>query len=318
MARTSMNTVINALGEQYEYVSLAFIDNENDLKAFMKDKPDIAIMGRKRTIQLAREGTASELQKLSLTHYFEEANVNFLGSSAQAMALQLDKPVAKQKIIDSGLNSARYVVAYADQPAPVHSLRFPLFVKPVRGGGSKGVDEASIVHTEEALVAKVAFIHENFETDALIEEYLPGREFSVAVVRNQGSGTLRAMPIELLMPTDVRGNSFLSKSVKKADTERAVAISDPELKERVSSIAINSFLALGASDYGRIDVRLDSQGDPSFIEANLNPGLSMNGYLSRCFYLNEQINYQSMITTIVNLGLENVADRTRVTQLVAQ
>lgn len=111
------------------------------------------------------------------------------------------------------------------------------------------------------------------------------------------------MPVEILSPPDSNGNSFLSKAIKHADLEKVYAVSDPELKGRLNALAIRVFEELGARDYGRIDLRLDSLGNPSFMEANLTPGLSNHGYLSRCFLANAHIDYHDMILQIVGLAL---------------
>jgi D-alanine-D-alanine ligase-like ATP-grasp enzyme len=96
----------------------------------------------------------------------------------------------------------------------------------------------------------------------------------------------------------------LSEAVKDADTEEVLAVTDASLKRTLNALAIGVFTALGSRDYGRIDMRLDDMGVPSFIEANLMPGLSDHGYLARCFALNENISYEDMILSVVALGLQ--------------
>ncbi len=162
----------------------------------------------------------------------------------------------------------------------------------------------SLVYTETELLSKIASIHNDCSSDALIEEYLPGREFSVAVMKQSFSDQLLAMPIEIIAPADNKGDSFLSEAVKNADAEEVYVVSDTILRAAVTRLAIGVFEALGSRDYGRIDMRLDSHGNPSFIEANLMPGLSEHGYLSRCLFMNEQISYEDMITRIIDLALE--------------
>lgn len=105
---------------------------------------------------------------------------------------------------------------------------------------------------------------------------------------------------------DRKGNRFLSESVKEADTEQVLAVTNDEVKELVSTLARRIFIALGARDYGRIDLRMDGHGKPYFIEANLMPGLSTRGYLSRCFSLNDSMGYDDMIVSIVSLASERV------------
>jgi D-alanine-D-alanine ligase len=95
----------------------------------------------------------------------------------------------------------------------------------------------------------------------------------------------------------------LSAQVKSADTEHHLEVTDTSLKEKINTLAINAFLALGAKDYGRIDVRLDSHGTPHFLEANLLPSL-VNGYgnFPKSCLLNNDLEYGPMILTIASLA----------------
>jgi D-alanine-D-alanine ligase len=242
-----------------------------------------------------------------LSTYLKEHGINFTGSETDALDLEFDKHDAKQRVIDAGFQSPKYFIAIMNQSSFNHDLTFPLFVKPANRGSSEGVDEKSVVYTQSELEVKILHIHNNYSSDALVEEYLPGREFSVAVIRQPNSNCLLAMPIELVIPADTRGNSFLSEAVKHIDSERVSAVDDLVLKDALNSLATGVFRALGARDYGRIDLRLEASGAPSFMEANLTPGLSNHGYFSRCFYINEQIDYNDMILGIAGLGLERVA-----------
>ena len=81
------------------------------------------------------------------------------------------------------------------------------------------------------------------------------------------------MPIELIAPQDKNGCRILTSKVKSSNIEKASLVYDDDVKSKVMTLALNVFLALGARDYGRIDIRLDSAGIPNFLEANLIPSL---------------------------------------------
>ena len=138
----------------------------------------------------------------------------------------------------------------------------------------------------------------------LIEEYLPGREFSVAVLKDDFSAGHLAMPIELIAPPDKNGSRILSGSVKSSNAEQALEVTDPVIKSKVTALALDAFYALGARDYGRIDIRLDKTGAPHFLEANLIPSL-ISGYGSfpKACILNIGLGYEAMIMRIARLGL---------------
>jgi D-alanine-D-alanine ligase len=308
MDKGSQLTILAALSKRYTKVTITTVGDMADLERLVAKKPDLVVLVMKR-ILLDSSKSYDDSPKVWPSSYLKKKNINFTGSDTEALALEFDKNEAKQKVIDVGLQSSAYFISRINQPTFKHNLRFPLFVKPTNRGASKGIDEKSVVYSQLELESKILSIHNDCSSDALIEEYLPGREFSVAVIKRPNSDELLAMPIEITAPADKQGNSFLSESVKKADSEKVLAISNPELKDAVNALAVGVFRALGSRDYGRIDMRLDSLGVPSFIEANLMPGLSDHGYLSRCFYINEHVGYDDMILSIINLGLERTTQR---------
>jgi D-alanine-D-alanine ligase len=303
MAASSRQTILSVLRKHYTRVSITIVDDMADLEMLVAKKPDLVILGMKLILLNPTLGY-EDSPKVWLSAYLDEHGIAFTGSDADAMALQLDKHVAKQKVLDAGLQSSAYFISSIDKPSFLHELTFPLFVKPANRGGSSGIDEQSVVYTDTELQAKIISLHDKYSSDVLIEEYLVGREFSVAVIKQQDSGELIAMPIEITAPADTQGNMFLSAAVKEADLEKVIVLDDPLLKGTVGAFAIDAFEALSSRDFGRIDMRLDANGVPSFIEANLMPGLSNHGYLFRCLNLNAGTTYDDMILSIVGVGLE--------------
>src|SRR5690606_35054290 len=143
------------------------------------------------------------------------------------------------------------------------------------------------------------------------EAYLPGREFSVAILKNQGDGGYVAMPIELVSRPAANGTSMLSYAVKTANIETVLEVREPVCRAQIAAFALDAFTALGAADYGRIDVRLDALGRPNFLEANLIPSLIDNyGSFPKACRLNRNMSYETMILNIVHLGLAKVGDAT--------
>lgn len=311
MTGSTQLTIQTVLSAHYTEVGITHVNDMADLEALVAKKPDLVVLGMKFVL-LDPSADYDASPKVWLAEYLTAHGINFTGSNTEALKLGCNKPAAKQAVIDAGLQSAAYFIAPIGQPIAKHDLQFPLFVKPTNRGGGEGIDEMSAVNTEAELHAKIDAVHAVCNSDALIEEYLPGREFSVAVIRQPGSTNLRAMPIEISSPVDTKGNAFLSEAVKKADTEKALPMTDQLLKNTLSALAIGVFKALGSKDYGRIDMRLNADGVPCFIEANLMPGLSNHGYLLRCFTINKNTSYEDMILSIVRLALERrvVAVRT--------
>jgi D-alanine-D-alanine ligase len=154
------------------------------------------------------------------------------------------------------------------------------------------------------LQSKVHSIATDLQSDSLVEEYLPGREFSVAILKDGHADEFLAMPIERIAPPDEHGARFLSAQVKSADAGSSLAVTDKIIKAKVMALALKVFHALEARDYGRIDIRLDKADEPHFLEANLIPGLiSGYGNFPKACLLDMDMDYETMILNIANLGL---------------
>ncbi|HET8991863.1 MAG TPA: hypothetical protein VFN31_02410 [Candidatus Saccharimonadales bacterium] len=226
-----------------------------------------------------------------------------------------NKPQAKQRIQASGLDSADFLVIaqgqeFTDQDI---SLNYPLFIKPTNRGGGLGIDSQSVVHNFEQLKAKVITITGQFKGDALIEQYLAGREFSVAILKDYETHEYHVLPLELIAPEDECGNRILSGKVKRLNVESANTIKDAKLKDLISNFALSCFHSLSARDFGRIDIRLSRSGNPSFLEANLIPSL-ISGYGSfpKACVLNIGLEHDDMIMNIVKLGLSRSEEKSEI------
>src|SRR5205814_7220056 len=123
----------------------------------------------------------------------------------------------------------------------------------------KGIDEDSVVRDFAGFKRKVAALDEEFGAVALVEQYLQGREFSVAFL---GHGKdLLAMPIELIANQNTRGDRMLGAGIKADDTEQVVAVEDVQTRRLISLLGKRIYRALGGHGYGRIDIRMDEAGN---------------------------------------------------------
>lgn len=306
MSAPSRQAIYKVLARYYSRVRITIVDSVADLEALATRKPDLVLLGMKFVPELPTEDIDTA-PLIWVADYLDSCGIAYTGSGAVAHELELNKPLAKQRALDELLSTAAFQVFHqnTDQDVkPATKLRFPLFVKPADRGGGLGVDSHSLVRNQAELRSKVLSIGTDLRSDALAEEYLSGREFSVAILKDEDSDSYKIMPIELVAPEDTNGNRMLSGTVKSADAERALYIADQNMRQEVMTLAISMFHALGARDYGRIDIRLDGQGKPHFLEANLLPSL-ISGYGSfpKACLLNEKISYETMILQIVRLGL---------------
>ncbi|MEI7683082.1 MAG: hypothetical protein WCJ24_02140 [Candidatus Saccharibacteria bacterium] len=299
MSQKSCNEIVTVLQDRYD-VGVSYVNNSEDLEALADKKPDLAFMG----VKFVHDQYG---RKIWVSTFLEARGIAHTGSSAAAAALEQDKSLSKQQIINSGLNTPRYLLLKKGEPAQTDSLRlsFPLFIKPSSLGGGAGVDDKSIVHNFKDLTRKIEQLNSVYNSDILVEEYLPGREFSVAVLKNEFSGKLQGMPIEMLPEADVNGDRILSLALKSGSLETPVAaVVDEELREGLIVFALKIFESLGARDYGRIDMRMDEFGVLNFIEANLIPSLiNGSGNFPKACEINLGLPHDEMLFRIVQLGL---------------
>jgi D-alanine-D-alanine ligase len=305
MSQVSSDAIQKSLLESYKSVVITEIDSLSDLRKLVFRKPDLVFLGMKF---LPAENTtySQHSPKIWLAEYLEKYEIAHTGSDSRAHELELSKPDAKQRIIDDGLDtSPYYVVGQNTMIMPIQvKIDYPLFVKPSNLGGSVGIDDRSVVNNYNELVEKIQSIKNIQGSDSLVERYLTGREFSVAILKNSITNKLQAMPIEIVATKDKNGNTILSSDVKSENKEEVLSIDDKNIKALVCDLAISVFNSLGARDYGRIDVRFDNNNVPQFLEANLIPSL-IDGYgnFPKACKINLSMDYKPMLLNIVNLGL---------------
>jgi D-alanine-D-alanine ligase len=192
---------------------------------------------------------------------------------------------------------------YTGDEALPPDLSLPAIIKPVAEGSSKGVLPASVVTSEVALRDLARTMATRYGQGALVEEYLPGREFTVAVL---GEPAVALPPMEVVFREglELPVYSFDHKLEPNSEVryEAPARISDG-LDIELRSLARRAFSVLGCRDVGRVDLRLDCHGRPSFIECNPLPGLSP-GWSDLCLVAEAAgIDYHKLIARILEPAL---------------
>lgn len=198
-------------------------------------------------------------------------------------------------------------------------LKFPLLVKSVNEDASLGISQASIVNDDQAMKERVLFIHDKVGTDALVEEYIDGRELYVGVI---GNNRLQTFPVwEMLfnkMPDDVAPIAtarvkFDPKYQKKHGIETAAAKDlPPGSDQKIAKLCKRVYRSLNMSGYARMDLRMRPDGEFFFIEANANPNIEYGEDFAESAET-IGIKYEDLLGRIINLGLAYQAPwRTRV------
>jgi D-alanine-D-alanine ligase len=162
----------------------------------------------------------------------------------------------------------------------------PLFVKPLRGDASIGVDGDSLVHDATSLMRRVLAIHEQVNDSALAEEFIAGRELYVGVLGNAEPEALPVIEMDFSgLPPGAprvvgRAAKFEEGTAEFAGTRAVVAVLPDEVRARVQKIAVDAYRALRVRDYGRVDLRLTDAGDAYVIDVNASCYLEHKGELA--------------------------------------
>lgn len=289
------------LSDRYQLVTITQIRTRRDLERLAIRRPDLVFSGVKYF--------TFDSEDLWLNDFLEVHGIAYIASGRSALDNEHDKARAKSLVRAANVATAEFfLTAPGEHPtAGTLPLPFPLFVKPVTGGDSRGVDAKSVVHDFDGFRRKVSDIHENQMSQALVETYLSGREYSVGILEDASNGELRAMPIEIIAAPNSNGDRILDYDVKKQDSEAVAPVTDAATRLKLGTIAKAAFRALGGKSLGRIDIKMSHANVPNFIEANLMPGLR-RGYFYRACLLNLDMTYEAMILAIADNGLATRSD----------
>ncbi|OJY19795.1 MAG: hypothetical protein BGO98_40710 [Myxococcales bacterium 68-20] len=257
------------------------------------------------------EGARGRSRESHVPALLELMGVPYTGSDPTCMVLTLDKHLAKRVVREAGVNTApASVITTGDEPLPA-DLRYPAIVKPVAEGSSKGVLPSSVVRNETEARELARQMARRYRQGALVEEFLPGREFTVGVL----DGPTVLPPMEVVFTTNAEHPvySFDHKLEPTAEVRYEVpAKISPELQREIVSVAERAFVALGCRDVARIDVRLDRDGKVSFIECNPLPGLTP-GWSDLCLIAQAVgIDYRSLIARILEPAIRRLSEERKV------
>lgn len=236
---------------------------------------DIANIGDIDVIFNACTGIRNKKEQANVIAMLELLDIPFVGSSLSTQIIGLHKSVAKRLFKSVGVPTANFQVFYTGKEELDRSLRFPLIVKPENEGSSLGITADSIVFNEEELYQRVRYTISEFKQIALVEEFVTGREFTIGVIGNANPQVLPIMEIIYEKKNGEGIQSLEIKAIDEVDKEYPANLSK-EKTEELKEYALRAYKALGCTEYARIDVRMDEEENPFFIELNTLPGMQPN------------------------------------------
>lgn len=259
----------------------------DDLEAVVVRKPDLVVLAEKFFL-------IQNAENIWFSEYFARNKITFSGSDRETLKFDSDKASAKIHLANMRIKTARHFTALPKQFLSQNSLplAFPLFIKSIDANTGNGIDDQSYVNNFAEFAAKVLSICTLDKQPALVEEYLEGRDFSVAIICNS-NGEMTVSSIEIL---------------RHGGTDGCLQVVDADDRHKVNELAKAAFLGLGLRDFALIDVRMNSYGQCFFMDANLVPNMTLaSSYFLRACEIANNLSYDQVIC----LMLEEFSSRAR-------
>jgi len=277
------------------------------------------------------EGLRGDSRESHVPALLEMLGIAYTGSKVLGHAISLDKAVTKRMWRDAGLPTAPFqTFLHSDEPLDPR-LSLPLFVKPLREGTGMGINALSIIKDRSQLRQQVRWVIETYHQPALVEGYLPGREFTVGLIGNTSlpgerrwNGLYNERGFHLFPILEIDANKGIGQGLYNVDAksylpgeEEAPLYFCPadipaSLERELKQLTIAAFEAIGALDLSRVDFRLGSDGRPYLMEINTLPGLKP-GFSDLCIMADtEGIEYNQLINEILILAANRYAQEGKI------
>ncbi len=241
--------------------------------------------------------------------HLELLGVPYTGCNPRGLLLARDKAISKKILAYDRITAPGFAVyRKGERSACTGELRFPLIVKSLIFDGSVGISQASVVASEKKLLERVRFIHDDIGTDAIVEEFIEGRELYVGVLGNDRLETLpvwelrfkhRPASTRLIATERVK---WSQKYQRKVGVQSGLARLSTAKREEVESLARRIYSLLELSGYGRIDFRMAPDGTVYFLEANPNPQLAYGEDFAESAEKGG-VSYEALMERIMSLAL---------------
>lgn len=246
----------------------------------------------------------------------DELGIPYTGASATGTMTAIDKGGSKDAVSSIGFPVPSFVVVPLGAKGSRCTFPFPVIVKPQFGGASVGLTLGSVVKSKHELIRRARDIHQRLDESAICEQYIDGRELSVGLIED--GNDLLVLPIRetIFGRAGEGGPRFCTERVKDSYKYRdrwgiryERAQLPPAIDRRIRTLCRDAFRVLGLSGYARIDLRLNSAGDPVFLEANANPDLAPRYFGIMASWMG--LTYEDVLVKILRAGLNRRVDDRR-------
>lgn len=301
----TVNAIRDALALHHDVIMIEA--NENAFENFKSAKPDIVF-----NVAECAHGTSREAQ---IPAMLDMLQIPYSGSDPLTLTTCLDKARTKEVLSYHNIPTSKFLLIESLRDLEKFNLSFPIIMKPVAEGSSKGIFDSSFVNNLDELKTRLTELFQEYNQPFLLEEFLPGREFTVAILGN--AEETQVLPIIELNLNELPSNlapiySYEAKWVVDTKDNPLNIFSCPakisdELASKISDVALRTFQVLRCKDWSRIDIRLDSNGEPNVIEINPLPGVLPDPADNSCYPKAARtagLSYQDMINKVLAAAIK--------------
>lgn len=270
----TINAIIAALKSNGHTVDAIDVQYPNLLSYFRKNRVDMVF-----NIAEGMSGRYRESEVPAVLDYF---NIPYTGSNTFALALALNKGLTKKILSVESVPTPKFQIFSRGTEPLDAALKFPLIVKPNREGSAKGIGSSNVVHTPEALYRKVRELIMDYKQEALVEEFIDGKELTVGILENGAAVVLPILEIDF-SGCAKSGEYFYSWKMKEFQGNKEMGLVpafhcparlDQATEKLVKDTALRTHRAVGCFDISRTDIRLSRENIPYVLEINPLPGLN--------------------------------------------
>lgn len=303
--KTEFDVVATLKEMGHETFPLGVSDEVAPIRAAVKNwKPHV-------TFNLLEEFHSVGVYDHYVVSYLELLRQRYTGCNPRGLMIAHDKALSKQILAFHRIATPGFVIAgRGHRVIRPKRLAFPLLVKSAIEESSLGISQASVVHNDEKLAERVRFVHEQLHSDAIVEQYIEGRELYVGVIGNQ---RLQTLPVwEMLFTNMPDGAPRIATAKVKWDAEyqrrcgiktREARDLPPGAAEKIARLCKRVYRALHLSGYARMDLRLAEDGRIYVLEANANPNLAYGEDFAESAEA-VGISYEALLQRLISLGVK--------------
>jgi D-alanine-D-alanine ligase len=253
----------------------------HQLDGSLKSLHALAKLDANIIFNLSESFAGNDTADACIAGYLELLGKRFTGAGSHGLLYAQDKAVAKKILEFHGIHTPVFARSYRGRLDFSHDLEFPVIVKPAREDGSIGIEFNAVVSSIKELMERIDWLHEQFDSPILIEEYVEGREMYVGVIGNENPEALPVIELDLSRlpegtPRIAAAEVKWAKGTKAYRDTKSIVATDlsAETTALLQNTAVAAYQALELRDYGRVDMRLKPDGTVSVIEVNPNPWLA--------------------------------------------